>query len=243
MNKNIPEYLSSTVSKIPTELLHFVDDSTKHFDDSHDVIHALKVTSNALAILQELEANFNSNSHSNSNLDSYTDLELGQSVCAIMPEQLDSNLLIAMTMLHDVCDHKYPESIQKSQLEEFIINKYGEENGTNIIDIIDNVSYSKEVKGLTKNFPFPLNLYLSVVADADRLEAIGREGIERCEIFTSTHGGKVPEDVIKHCHEKLLRLLSENFIKTGPGKKMAEPLHREIEEYVRFQEEQLKKFN
>lgn len=231
MNKNIPEYLGSTVSIVPNWLIKFVDESTKHFDDSHDIIHALKVTSNVLAILEEFRFNFRDD----------IDLELGQA--NNIPIELDKNLLIGMAMLHDVCDHKYPESIQRSELEEFIFSNYGESYGSIIIDVIDNVSYSKEVKGLQKKMPFPFNLYLDMIADADRLEAIGQEGIKRCEIFTSVRGGKVPEDVIVHCHEKLLRLLPENFIKTGPARKMAEPLHREIEDYVRFQEQQLNKID
>lgn len=193
------ELLHFIMSKVPQDLLLFVFESTKHFDDSHNVIHALKVCINVLKINEGLDT------------------------------PLNEEFLIVITMLHDVCDHKYPESIRKSELEEFIFSAYGQELGRNIIEIIDNVSYSKEVKGTTKIFDDQYDTYLQVVADADRLEAIGL-------------AGKVPEDVVKHCHEKLLRLLLENFIKTKPARKMAEPLHQEIEEYVRFQE-QLNKIN
>ncbi len=40
------------------------------------------------------------------------------------------------------------------------------------------------------------------------------------------------DDVIVHCHEKLLRILPEGFIKTQYGKVLAQPLHDQIVEYV-----------
>ena len=58
-------------------------------------------------------------------------------------------------------------------------------------------------------------------------------GIERCEAFTRARGGNVPMEVVQHCHDKLLRLLPAGFIRTSPCKLLEEPLHREIEEYVR----------
>lgn len=94
------------------------------------------------------------------------------------------------------------------------------------------MSWSKENKGLTDLKYKPDERYLIALTDADRLEAIGKVGLDRCITFALAHGKLVPEDVIKHCHEKLLRLLPERFIKTEYARILAQPLHDEIVDYV-----------
>lgn len=187
---------------IPKYLIDFVTESTKIFDDSHNVCHALAVTKTCHEIMQSLGPTY------------------------------DEHFISMVAMLHDVCDHKYPESIKRSELTDFIRLHLSDEQTHFANLIIDNVSYSKEAKGLREILPEPYNTYLTALSDADRLEAIGKIGIERCETFTREHGGKVPDDVVKHCHEKLLRLLPENFIKTPYARSLAEPLHKEIVDYV-----------
>ena len=96
--------------------------------------------------------------------------------------------------------------------------------------LIDNVSFSKEDKirkGLCSApeiYP-ELHPYLQALRDADRLEAIGQIGIERCIEFTKSIGGNVPADVVTHCYEKLLRLYDEKFIVSEEARKRAVPLH------------------
>lgn len=189
---------------VPDYLLLFVTESTKIFDDSHNVIHAQAVTKTTHEIMQSFDTPY------------------------------DEHFVTMIAMLHDVCDHKYPESIKRSDLTDFIKLHMSDEQAKYADLIIDNVSYSKEAKGLREILPEPYNTYLIALSDADRLEAIGKIGIDRCETFTREHGGNVPEDVIKHCHEKLLRLLPNGFIKTPYARKLAEPLHQEIVEYVMY---------
>jgi len=184
-------------------VLEFVINSTMHFDHSHNHVHALRVNENAHKIMQSIKPDY------------------------------DKELLMYASMLHDICDHKYPESIPREELEKFIALNLGELRKNIVMKIIDNVSYSKEAKGLKEEIHKPYDLYLTSVCDADRLEALGKVGIERCIEFTVAHGGKVPEDVVKHCHDKLLRLLPEGFIKTELAKSIAEPLHHEIVVYVK----------
>ena len=50
------------------------------------------------------------------------------------------------SLLHDVCDHKYSQSIKREKLDEYIFQQAGEEKGKEVIFIIDNVSFSKEDK-------------------------------------------------------------------------------------------------
>lgn len=197
-------------------LLNFVVESTIHFDESHNHVHALKVTHNAHIIMASIKKDY------------------------------DKKLLTYIAMLHDVCDHKYPNSISKEKLSNFIKLNLSVIKEPIVMKIIDNISFSKEDKGLRDDITEPYNYYLLAVSDADRLEALGQVGIDRCIEFTRSKGrrvpllgalasdlnSRVPEDVIVHCHEKLLRLVPEFFIKTEIARKMAGPLHDEIYKYV-----------
>lgn len=78
-----------------------------------------------------------------------------------------------------------------------------------------------------------LSPYLDALRDADRLEAIGQIGIDRCIAYSISIGRRIPEEVVDHCHEKLLRLYNEKFIVTEEGRKLAEPLHQIILDFVK----------
>lgn len=188
---------------IDNVLIDFVKKSTQHFDESHNYDHAICVTNTAHKIMKSIKGN-----------------------------NYNSNLLTHIAMLHDVRDHKYENSISENELEEFIKKNMGSEYLAIILLIINNISFSKEESGKLETIPEQFLDYLQCVSDADKLEALGKKGIERCKIYTISRGRKVPDDVIKHCHEKLLRLLPEGFIKTKLGRELAEPLHHEIVNYV-----------
>jgi uncharacterized protein len=137
---------------------------------------------------------------------------------------LNNKHVLYLALLHDVCDHKYPNSIPRKELSHFIqvnIPKYKE-----IDELIELISFSKQKKDDISN---PI---LDAVRDGDRLEAIGEIGIKRCKHFTLSRGGKVPEDVIIHCYEKLLRILPERYIVTHIGRDLAIPKHNTIVKYV-----------
>jgi uncharacterized protein len=187
--------------EITPALEQFVKKATRHFDASHDYWHALKVTKTALLILES------------------------------MGNQFERDIVEFASMLHDVCDHKYPESIPKSELMDFIVESLGLAKAKRIEAIIDNTSYSKEAKGLRKELPEPDQSYSIALSDADRIEAIGIQGFERCVEFTAAKG-LPPSNVLKHCHEKLLRLYPEHFIKSSKGREIALPLHLELVEHV-----------
>lgn len=203
--------IDASLLSLHEDLLQFVKKSTKHFDESHNDEHMLQVVKNSFNIL---------------NFDATI-----QSKCENHPEI--ARLVLISAWLHDVRDHKYPESISEEEFTAYL-NRIAqtEEEATHIQQVIDNISFSKENKGLRKQLEEPYQTVLEIVGDADRLEAIGAIGIKRCEIFTREHGGEVPKDVIVHCHEKLLRILPEGFIKTKRGKELAAPLHKEIVDYV-----------
>jgi uncharacterized protein len=158
-----------------------------------------------------------------------------------------SRYVIIVAWLHDVRDHKYPESISQEDLDKFIRTIEPDEKMFYFINkVIRNISWSKEANGQRENydktFDEKLNIIyqivLNIVGDADRLEALGKIGIERCETFTrkilpNASEENIIKNVITHCFDKLLRILPEGYIKTSYGKILAEPLHKEIEDFVK----------
>jgi HD superfamily phosphodiesterase len=192
----------------PSPIIAFVKQHTGHFDSSHDINHVIAVYEKTIEIL-----------------DSY-DIEY------------DKKLVSLASLLHDICDSKYksePDSISEDELREFIQGYY-ENDLTSvhmIMDIIDNISFSKEKKnGKIKAFDYPYNLYRDAISDADKLEALGIRGIDRCIAYTESHGGKVPDDVIQHCNDKLF-ILADQYIRTNLGKEYAKILETEMREYLR----------
>lgn len=172
------------------DLVDFVNKHTHAFDESHDINHALAVYYNAVSIAN-------------------TDY----------PDICDPDIIMYGAILHDLCDYKYGDkTINKSVLFDFISGKLSIEKANIIMEVIENLSFSREINGLRHNVQQP---YLDILSDADKLEAIS---LERCITFSRATNRKIPFDVIQHCHEKLLRLSSE-FIRTKTGRAMSEPLH------------------
>lgn len=220
---NIIGLLPAGLVSLFNVLSSFVKDSTRSFDDSHNYHHALKVTYNAFVIAKDPSySNFFNRS--------------------IMPAKL-----LMTSMLHDVCDDKYKSlSISKSALIEFISTLVGENSPgsftspNEIMKIIDSVSYSKQVKGNTheNELDDDNKLILQVLRDADRIEAIGLVGLERCYLYTkeilpsTTSEDDITAHVVQHCYDKLLRLYGEGYISTSAGRQIAAPLHQYIVDFV-----------
>jgi uncharacterized protein len=150
---------------------------------------------------------------------------------------------ITAAWLHDIADHKYDHDGTLEQR----LDAFGSANIWNYEElkkVIKYVSYSTENKaiiaGTPLNFPGILGAYYSqirdIVSDADKLEAIGTIGIQRCIEYT-THTNptytqeQIMHDVKKHADEKLLRLASQ-FIKTPMARAIATRRHREMEEWI-----------
>lgn len=187
-------------------VLDFVKCNTLMFDESHDWHHAISVAKIATRILNNKQ-------------------------------------VLYLSLLHDVCDHKYSESISREKLSIWI-----NENLQEYIDIdnmIDEISFSKQIKSIkNKEECSPARMYIplqsnendqiiQIVRDADRLEAIGEIGLYRCEQYTKKINGKIPDDVIVHCYEKLLRLIPDKFIVSDKIMKEAIKRHNVIVKYVR----------
>lgn len=198
-----------------SEIIELCQFLTAEYDQSHDIYHHVNVLINSLNILKELQLLWN------------VDYDESASNRIIY-------LIIYSSMLHDTIDHKYPDNLEgkKKILDQFLKLKMGSD-AANIRWIIDNMSYSKEVKlGYPENGNKLLLLIRDIVSDGDKLEALGKVGLERCKQFTQTMNptkteSEINQLIIEHCNEKLLKL-KDQFIRTSPGKRMAGPLHEEI---------------
>lgn len=189
-----------------TSVLNFVKENTKIFDESHNWQHAIKVAYNSTKIL-------------------------------------NTKFVLYLALLHDVCDHKYENAMPRKLLSEYIMNNLrcieNLEDYKEIDNLIDKISFIKQ-KGIKsveneekKENKEKREEELIAVRDGDRLEAIGEVGIIRCEQFVKLKNGKIPEDVVQHCYDKLLRLVPEGYIKSEIGRIEAIKRHNIIVDYVK----------
>ena len=146
---------------------------------------------------------------------------------------------ITVAWLHDVSDHKYDhDGMLDKRLDEFGYSTIA--NFDQIKKAVKLISYSSENRAIVLGTPLNYEELLGehyamvrhIVSDADKLEAIGKIGIDRCiEYTTHCNPGSSEEDIArevkKHADEKLLRLKDE-FIRTPTGKLLAETLHEEM---------------
>lgn len=156
-------------------------------------------------------------------------------------------LIMEVAILHDAYDHKYPNSIANKT---YISDIYGKD----VVDVIDHISYSSEVsyhiqspdvsinlsrmrwlKNLTTNTLIARN----VVSDADKLEAIGRRGIDRCIDFIKHRHPEIIHDdqqiniMLKQHYDEKLKILAQYYIVTEKGKQMAAMLDKEMTIYLK----------
>lgn len=201
-------------------------------DKSHGLEHMLDVTLNGLHIL------FNDD---------------------VVITVYDIENIIVCCMLHDVADHKYDkEGILEQEVKDFLDmiiangTKPGHDTSKDLWNCLSNTSYSLEKKlgghkNVLQTIKPPLSLELQyvnkVVSDADRLEAIGKIGAERCILYTQH---LIPDadldtwkhNVKKHAEEKLYRLpfpdpdTELSYFHTKWGKKKAVMLHEDTMKYI-----------
>ena len=76
-----------------------------------------------------------------------------------------------------------------------------------------------------------------IVSDADKLEMLGKSGIERIIQYQMHKNPNTTSDelkiIIKDVYDtKISILLDENYIKTQAGREMAKPLMQEMKKYI-----------
>lgn len=144
------------------------------------------------------------------------------------------------TLLHDVADHKFNESLEVGLakvsrfLENFTLSADDKEH---ILSIIATMSFTSQKEG--KVVP---SLEGKVVQDADRLDALGAIGIARTMTYSGNKGRLIyhptsdQETAIRHFDDKLLKL--KDLMNTNYGKKLANDRHAFMETYLKqFQAE------
>uniref|UniRef100_A0A0G4GA36 HD domain-containing protein n=1 Tax=Chromera velia CCMP2878 TaxID=1169474 RepID=A0A0G4GA36_9ALVE len=156
--------------------------------------------------------------------------------------------------LHDVSDHKYSEV---KSLRWFINRMEGLLHSLGCLpywgfvqDAIDRISFSREKRKGQEDWG-QLGHWLIVrhiVSDADKIEALGEVGVERCVGYKLSRlraeelreaeaavVSRVRKEVREHADEKLL-LLKDQYIRTSVGRKLAEGPHSELAAVIKGDE-------
>ena len=167
--------------------------------ESHGLAHAKRVRALALAIYAELGGD-------------------------------DARVVEVAALLHDVCDHKYVDPATDAgracieRRDRFLAEALSEADAAAVLQIVGAVSYSREAKALKKGeepawaaLPESIRVLRHCVSDADKIDAIGVRGLERCAAYARERGVRgslnVAREVAEHCDEKLLRLRDE-YVRT-----------------------------
>ena len=172
--------------------------------------------------------------------------------------QREKIILRTCALLHDAYDHKYFQKLEdiiiiKKKISDDLI-KFGLSwNEIQIIFIIiDNISFSKEKS--QKNRYYDLISLLSpnmvnirnIVSDSDKIEALGIEGIHRMILYSIHKFDKISSKTIINdikllCKNKLYILVSENYIRTDLGRKIASQKLEELKK-ITENDDTLQKF-
>ena len=182
---------------------------TRDRDVSHGVEHAQNVVTNAKIIMQGMNITYDMYKH-----------------------------VLIIAWLHDVCDHKYGEIPGQQKELTILLKQVSPIYWKQIQVFIDTISYSREqcegpyyYEQLLKNEQWIVSR--NIVSDADKLEAIGSRGLDRCTTFLKHKLGPRASKALlfgtlcAHVDEKLVHIY-EKFIRTDHGKILAYPQHRSM---------------
>ena len=163
-------------------------------------------------------------------------------------EGADSTVVELAALLHDIADWKFhdgDDTVGPQKARQWLEQQEtDEETIRHVCDIVETISY----KGAGVSTPMK-TLEGQVVQDADRLDAIGAQGIARTFAYGGNKGRLIyhPDQkpvmhqsfeeykkndghTINHFYEKLLLL--KDRMNTPSGKKMAEERHRFMEQFL-----------
>ena len=218
---NASNVLNKNLGNTSLKLLKLAKSMYKGRDVSHGLNHVNRVRVNALEIANKLNIE-------------------------------DKNVIVKIetaALFHDLWDHKYVSNTSskfkeiKDNFKRELRNMYMSEHDIKDIEIIiNNISLSREMR-YKEVYKVDLDLkhlqlIRDIVSDADKLEMLGTTGINRIiqyqmHKYPETKSVELKGIVKKVYDEKISKLLREEYIKTEPGREMAEPLMKEMEEYIK----------
>ena len=183
-------------------VINFAKQSCENRDKSHDFAHSERVRDTAKLIAESMN---------------------------LTEEQIFKVEVVAL--LHDINDHKYKDN--EESLDKFLDENFPNDKEL-MLATIDRISYSREKKVGTADWDV-LKEYLvvrNIVSDADKIDALGAKGLERCTEYTRVfHPNNVEEKVKEHYLEKLSTL--EEYVRTPLGKKIAREMTEEMERLIK----------
>lgn len=165
--------------------------------------------------------------------------------------KVDQTFVYLIALLHDIYDKKYDTDptdktitglAEKLKQELITLLKQCNLDSELIINIIDRISYSMEVKEMLSSKDVHSdwkkllgeNGYLirNICSDADKIDALSSTGLYRCIQYTKELKPDISKEdlkqhVLAHSKEKLLRL-KDHFIRTNTGKELAKEPHEEF---------------
>jgi HD superfamily phosphodiesterase len=171
-----------------------------NYDSSHGISHAIAVVKNAWLIY------------------------IGENIYRISPF-----IIVQDTALfHDVHDHKYKEhewGISKKELYSFLEKRHGEYYAKAIQYTIDNMSWSKRDSLGTRDehSKYFVPWIFHCTRDADFIESLD---VGRCIDYSKRIKRAVPEGVIQHIYEKIIKIMDTLHYSTS--KELARPKHNEM---------------
>ena len=142
------------------EIIRLCAELTADYDESHDINHHVNVFKNAVVIFEN--------------------------ICSKkIIESLNFYVVMYASLLHDTVDYKYKNNLEqkKETLTKFLQRKLF--YGWFTVDwIINNISYTKEViNGYPHHVNHTVEVLRDIISDADKLDAIGQIGIDRCRQY------------------------------------------------------------
>lgn len=189
-----------------SKCVEFIEDVLDERDWSHGIEHSKQVAKNSLEIW------FNGENEKYNEISNKTILEV---------EPI--TVVIFSALLHDVMDRKYIKYMPLNIAVELetIINITGKKSANIINQIINNISYSSEIKKGLCQLPEDIQCLRNIVSDADKIEALGEIGIQRTIAYQhETSPDKTDEQIIemakKYIKEKLLNIYPD-FLHTKYG--------------------------